>query len=159
MTMPSDISYANSCLCFFFILMYHMYIFALTLLIEMSINMLYICKFEQWDFVRFLQTVGASATAHTHTHDQSRPNVQVLNDVRERCQRDENDVPRSKIQDVFSSCLYTSIPPGLKDTNEIGTKTSSAMSCVLRFKESSWSSMIPVWPAISRLLCSVMISE
>lgn len=45
--MPSDISYANSCVnVFFFIPMYYMYIFALKLLIEMLINMLYICKFE-----------------------------------------------------------------------------------------------------------------
>lgn len=43
--MPSDISYANSFV--FFIPMYYMYIFALKLLIEMLINMLYICKFEQ----------------------------------------------------------------------------------------------------------------
>ena len=46
--MPSDFSYANSCAyVLFFILMYNMYIVALTLLIEMLINMLYICKFEQ----------------------------------------------------------------------------------------------------------------
>jgi len=45
--MPSDISYANSCVHVFFILMYNMYIFALKLLIEMLINKLYICKFEQ----------------------------------------------------------------------------------------------------------------
>lgn len=49
--MPSDISYANFvfyvCFFFFFIPMYDMYIFALKLLIEMLINMLYICKFEQ----------------------------------------------------------------------------------------------------------------
>lgn len=50
-TMPSDISYANSYVNVFFILMYNMYIFALKLLIEMLINKLYICKFEQEDFV------------------------------------------------------------------------------------------------------------
>lgn len=40
--MPSDISYANSCVNVFFILMYNMYIFALKLLIEMLINCIFV---------------------------------------------------------------------------------------------------------------------
>lgn len=39
--MPSDISYANSCVVFF-ILMYNMYIFALKLLIEMLISCIFV---------------------------------------------------------------------------------------------------------------------
>lgn len=39
--MPSDISYANSCVVFF-ILMYYMYIFALKLLIEMLISCIFV---------------------------------------------------------------------------------------------------------------------
>lgn len=34
----------------FFFLIYGLYIFALKLLIDVLINMLYICKFEQQDF-------------------------------------------------------------------------------------------------------------
>lgn len=41
-TMPSDISYANSCVNVFFILMYNMYIFALKLLIEMLISCIFV---------------------------------------------------------------------------------------------------------------------
>lgn len=40
--MPSDFSYANSCVDVFFILMYNMYIFALKLLIEMLISCIFV---------------------------------------------------------------------------------------------------------------------
>ena len=46
--MPSDFSYANSCVnVFLYSDVLYVYIFALKLLIEMLINKLYICKFEQ----------------------------------------------------------------------------------------------------------------
>ena len=48
------VSHANCLSDYFLILMYYMYIFALTLLIEMFLNMLYICKFEKVRFCQYL---------------------------------------------------------------------------------------------------------
>lgn len=53
LTMPSDISYANSCVNVFFFPNYDVQcVYLCTEAADRNVNMLYICKFEQQDFVR-----------------------------------------------------------------------------------------------------------